>query len=274
MQLQRYLKACLLSYSQIFFSQNIGLAALLLLATFMNPVIGMMGLLSVLFALFIGDLIGLNQTYLNNGAYTYNVLLNGLALAGIMPITLPSVVFLLIASVLCLLISVWMSAFLNRFKLPFLSFPFIISVWIAVICVRKIHAFDADIQPNTFAIAFIEDLNITLHNHLPNMLGAFLKTLSMALFQNSSLAGFLIAIGLFIYSRIAFGISFVSFLIGAYTIAYFQQEPLFLSVHQSGFNYIFLSVSLCGYFLIPSLSSYLLALALAPLVFIFQVSLS
>lgn len=269
--LQGYLKACLLSYSQIFFSQNIALAVLLLLATFMNPLVGLIGFLSVMIALIAGRVLGLNQTFLNNGAYTYNVLLSALALGAVLPISAASIIFIIMAAVLCLLISVWMAGFLNRFKLPYLSFPFIITVWIVLICIRHIHAFDLPLQPTALMIG--ETFSGKLTNHLPIWFGAYLKTLSMALFQNSSIAGILVAIGLFLYSRIAFGISFVSFLIGAYTVAYFQHEALFLSVHQSGFNYIFLSVSLCGYFLIPSLSSYLLALTLAPIVFVFQVSL-
>jgi murein DD-endopeptidase MepM/ murein hydrolase activator NlpD/urea transporter len=265
------LRACLLSYSQIFFSQNQGLAVLLLAATFVHPLVGLAGLLSVLGALWLGKIIGLNTYYLQNGAYTYNVLLSALALATVLPVAIKSVVLLILAAAISLLMSVWMAAFFSRYKLPVVSFPFTVTAWLILISLKQL--------PGTGAAATLNNLqwlNIGtsfVGGYFPDFIRGYFISLAAILFQSHMLTGVLIAIGLFVYSRIAFSISFISYLVAAYTLAYFQNEPLFFNVATTGFNYIFVAVSLCGYFLIPSLSSYMLAIGLAPVVFLFQLSL-
>src|SRR6185436_7800221 len=91
------------SYSQIFFSDSGIFALFLLLASFVDPTVGLSGLICVLFSLLLCYVFELNPTYVKNGTYTYNVLLTGCALGAYYHFTPLFMIALLMASILSLL---------------------------------------------------------------------------------------------------------------------------------------------------------------------------
>jgi urea transporter len=83
----------------------------------------------------------------------------------------------------------------------------------------------------------------------------------------------LIALGILLYSRIAFSLSVIGFLLawGFYRIT--GADILSLGYSYIGFNYILTSIALGGFFIIPSRWSYLWLIWLLPLVIVMTVSL-
>ena len=121
------------SYSIIFFLDNKLLAGTLLLVSFLNFWAGLSGLLAVLFVLFVGHSMSLDKTALRSGVYSFNALLVGVGMGTFFD---PSIVFfslLALASLLTLMLSVGLSGWLAKYKLPHLSIPFVVSFWFVVL---------------------------------------------------------------------------------------------------------------------------------------------
>ena len=79
--IQSYFRAVLRTYSTLFFSQHRGFAAVLLLVTFSHPVAGLAGLAGSGLAVAGARRGGFNREWTDSGAYSFNSLLVGLALA-------------------------------------------------------------------------------------------------------------------------------------------------------------------------------------------------
>ena len=127
------LNGILNSYSIIFFLDNKILAGTLLLVSFLNFWAGLSALLAVVFVLIVGSAMHLNQTTLNSGYYSFNALLVGLGMGTFFD---PSFVFfslLALASLLTLFLSVGLAGWFYKYKLPFLSIPFVITFWFVVL---------------------------------------------------------------------------------------------------------------------------------------------
>jgi len=259
------------SYSQVFFSNNRLLALLLLLASFTDPMVGLAGLLAVVFAIAIGHLLGLSKTQLENGVYTYNVLLTGMAMGANFQMGLNFLTMLFFASVLCLMLSVWLASFAARYKLPFLSLPFVMSVWIIFLNARAFQTNlllerNVHVCHNAYA-AFVKDLSGSIeHAGLHRTVVLYLKSMASIFFQHNLLAGVVISIGLLLSSRIAFVLSWLGFIAGftLYRVSFGEQAEQ--EFYFSGFNYIFAAIALAGFYLIPSIASFLLAVLSAPFI--------
>ena len=100
----------------------------------------------------------------------------------------------------------------------------------------------------------------------PLLIDVYLKSMGAIFFQYNLLTGILMALGLLIYSRIAFSISVLGFLTGYYFVQFFQGNMTELEYSYIGFNYILSSVALGGFFMVPSLRSYLLVMVSVALI--------
>ena len=254
------------SYSQIFFTNNRWLALFVSLASFSHPVIGLSGLACVMLALALGMRLGLNQVMLSNGTFTYNVLLSGFALAVLAKDTQTLVLYLPLVSVTSLFITVWLYSWFGRYRLPILSLPFILSIWLLLLSSNGLHQLferECVLGRYSYPYSFIDSSTEQTLALLPVWLKQYFLSMSTILFQKNMLAGVLVSTGLLIYSRIAFGLSLTSFLSGYWI--YLQIKGVHTPEFSAfGFNFIFTAVSLCGFFLIPSRNSYLLAILSAP----------
>jgi urea transporter/murein DD-endopeptidase MepM/ murein hydrolase activator NlpD len=257
------------SYSQVFFSDNPWLAVCLLLASFMDPYAGISGFISIVAALLFSKLLGLAPAYVHNGTYTYNVLLAGMALGTYFQFTALFVVILLVTALLTLFITVWLAALLSRYKLPFLSLPFIISVWIVLLNARAFPAgilmdrnvFLCDGLCNTYMSSLSQNLGL---ENLPKFLLIYFRAMGAIFFQTNIIAGVLVTVGLLIHSRIAFTLSWLGFLTG-YFIFLFSHGSFAMNDY-SGINYIFSAIALAGFYLVPSGGAYLLVIVSAPII--------
>jgi urea transporter/murein DD-endopeptidase MepM/ murein hydrolase activator NlpD len=275
-------KSLLNSYGQVFFSNKKTFATLLLLATFVDFYTGLFGLFAVATTNAVAYWLGFDKFKIGQGYYGFNSLLVGLGL-GIYfqpgPLLL-LIVFL--AAILTLFISVSLEGVIGKYALPYLSIPFVISLWAMTLASREFM----ELGLNERGIYTLNDLYIIGGGRLvylyewwnsialPSSIRSYFLSLGAILFQYNVLTGIVLALGLLTYSRIGFTLS----LIGFYTayLFYMLIGAKFSEVHYSyiGFNYILSAVALGGFFLVANRNSYLWVVLIVPVVAIVTISLS
>lgn len=276
----RLVKGVLNSYSQVFFSDNTWFAALLVAVTFFNPYAGIIGLIAVLVANLLAFKLGYNRELISKGFYGFNSLLVALGIGVFYEHSLALAAVVLISSVLCLFVSLSLQSIFGKYYLPILSLPFLITTWVVILATRSFDALTINekgifVLNELYKIGGQQMVNLyeeSISLQLPISVKAYLTSLGAIFFQYNIIAGFIIALGLFFFSRIAFTLS----LVGFYSAWLFYQ---FLGVDMSifvynyiGFNYILTAIAIGGYFFIPSAASYAWAVILTPIVALITVS--
>ncbi|HYX05171.1 MAG TPA: urea transporter [Bacteroidales bacterium] len=280
--LSRFGRGLLNSYSQVFFSDHLVFAVILVLVSFVDVYAGIAGMLSVLVTNLTGYLLKLHNFSLTKGLYGFNSLLVGLGLGIYYQFSLELCVVLIIGAILTLLIALSVQGVLGKYGLPILSVPFILSFWILTLATRQFEALGISER----GIYTLNDLYTIGGNTLVSwyewgnnlqiwpVMKVYLISLGAIFFQYNLLAGVLIALGLLIYSRIAFSLSLLGFFTawGFYRI--FGANITETGYSYIGFNYILTAIATGGFFIIPSAFSYLATFVLIPLVAIVTISLS
>ncbi|MGC9513308.1 MAG: urea transporter [Fidelibacterota bacterium] len=270
------------SYSQIFFSDNRLFAGILILVTFVDFYTGLFGLLAVLTTTLLARYLGFHPFKIQQGYYGFNSLLVGLGLGIFFQPGPLLVLIVILASILTLFIAVSCEGIIGKYALPYLSIPFVVSMWILTLASREFQALGL----NERGIYTLNDLYIIGGNSLVQVydwwnqlaihssIRAYFLSLGAILFQYNMLTGILVAVGLFLYSRIAFTLS----LLGFYTAYFFYMliGAPFSEVSYSyiGFNYILTAIATGGYFIIPNKNSYMWAILTIPLVAVMTIGLS
>ena len=245
----------------------------ILLVSFFDFWIGLMGLLSVIIANQTASWFKFSEKNINDGFYGFNALLVGLGTAVIFAPGIKLVIVIVIMSVLTLFITLVIEGLFSKYYLPFLSLPFLLSIWII------------DLSQNNLIGIGISERGIYYYNELfaiggkglvdfytfmesipyPFYLKEYFLSLSAIAFQYNELAGFIIAIALFFSSRISFTLSLVGFYVAILFYQFAGIDSTQLSYTFIGFNYILTSIALGGIFLVPSKYSYSWMLVLLPI---------
>jgi urea transporter/murein DD-endopeptidase MepM/ murein hydrolase activator NlpD len=265
------------SYSQLFFADSKVFAWLLLLSSFVNPITGISGIIATLVALLFAYWIGLDRPHISYGTYSYNALMIGMVLGAQYSFNWNFVLLLITGSILSVLFAVWFNTILYKYKLPALSLSFLVSLWLILIGMRtfgKMELSEAGLfrLNDWYAVGgnqLVQWMQLIEENQLPEFVEVYLKSLSAVFFQYNIISGTLILVGLIIWSRIAFVLSVVGFVIGY--LFYLGVSGEFSQLYYSyiGFNFILTAISLGGYYLIPSRASFVLAIIAMPLIGIF-----
>ncbi len=272
-QLKFFRDSIACSYSQVFFSDNRWFALLLGVATFVDPYTGISGLLCVVFAIILAQLLGFNPLLIRNGTYTYNVLLVGLAIGFYFSFNLAFFVILFLASFLTLMISAWMAASLGAKRVPFLSLPFVFSTWVMLLSTRTFQTIKlserlpgALYNSGSFGGASLISIYHKTAEFIPHLAVIYFKSIGAIFFQYNIVSGLLITIGLLVCSRIAFSLSLIGFICGYFFSYFIQGDMSELEYSYIGFNFILSAIAIGGFFFVPSGRSYLLAIISAPLI--------
>lgn len=271
--LKDYLPSVLHSYSIIFFVNNKILAITLMVVTFLNIYAGLSGLLAVLLAVLLGFYMGFDKTLLRNGVYSFNALLTGIGIGTFFEYGTVFFTLLALATLLTLILSVAMGGWLFKYGLPFLSIPFVITFWLAVLPASMYENLGLT-QRNIFWINEMYSMgghpllklfqNIE-STELNQLLDIYLRSLSSIFFQDNLIAGTLIALALLFSSRIMFSLSIIGYL-SAYLFARFSgSEAASITYYNIGANYMMVAFAIGGFFNIPSKTSYLWTVLLIPL---------
>ncbi|HCX98547.1 MAG TPA: peptidase M23, partial [Bacteroidales bacterium] len=200
-------KSVLNSYGQVFFSTKKTFSSLLILATFVDFYTGVFGLFAVVVTNLIAYWLGLNKYKITEGFFGFNSLLVGLGLGIYFQ---PGALLLLIvflAAILTLFISVSLEGVIGKYALPYLSIPFVISLWILTLASREFM----ELGLNERGIYTLNDLYIIGGGSLvklyewwnniplPSSIRSYFLSLGAILFQYNLFTGVILAIGLLTY---------------------------------------------------------------------------
>jgi len=274
-------KGFLNSYTQIFFSDNKLFAALLIPVTFIDFYAGLFGLICVLFTNLIGYLIGLDTYKIQKGYYGFNSLLVGLGLGIYYEPGVILLILVLLAAIFTLFISVTIEGVIGKYYLPHLSLPFVFALWLLMLSSREFYALslnerwiytlnDLFIIGGPSLVSMYEWWNQLM---IPSPLRSYFLSLGAILFQFSVLSGIIIAIGLLIYSRIAFSLSLLGFFAAWLFYWLIGAEISEVGYSYVGFNYILTAIALGGFFIIPNIQSYFWVILVVPMVAIVTISM-
>lgn len=183
---------------------------------------------------------------------------------------------------LSVLMAVWFSSLLHKYKLPSLSLSFIVTLWLIIIGLRSYTNVEMS-ETGLFRLnewytlggsKLVEWMNMIENSGLPDFVDVYLKSLSAVFFQYNIVSGVIILVGLIIWSRIAFLLSIMGFVIGY--LFYFSLSGEFSQLYYSyiGFNFILTAIALGGFYVIPSRASFVLAIISMPIIGIFISGLS
>jgi len=266
------LPATLNSYSVVFFFNNKLLACVLMLVSFFNFFAGLSGLLAVLMAVLIANSMNMDKMQIKKGLFSFNALLTGIGMGTFFDPSLVFFTLLALAALLTLMLSVTLSGWMNKYGLPVLSIPFVITFWFIVLPSSQFENLGLT-QRNIY---WMNDMYAMGGSHLlnffqsidsfpvHNLVDIYLRSMSSILFQNNLVAGILIAVCLLICSRIAFSLSIIGFL-SAYFFAQFSgSAATSITYYNIGANYIMVALAVGGFFIIPSRQSYLWTVLLVP----------
>ena len=277
-----FLKAIPNSYGQVFFSDQRLFAGILMVVTFFDLYAGLLGLLSVIITNLAGFMLGFDKKIISKGVFGFNSLLVGLGLGVYFEPDLYLLLIIVLGAILTLLIAVSLQGVIGKYALPYLSIPFLLSIWVMTLATKEFDALGISERGiYTFndlytiggdpLVRFYEWWNDL---QLPKSIRVYFISLGAILFQYNLLSGIILAIGLLLFSRISFSLS----LIGFYT-AYLFYEIIGaniseLSYSYIGFNYILSSIAIGGFFIIPSKRSYFWVVLLIPILAMITISLS
>lgn len=247
------------SYSQVFFSTSKLLAVFLILISFFDYGAGIGGLVSVLIATALAYGLGYNKYLLHTGMYGFNALLAGLGI-GLIYTPSPEVFLLIaVAAITCFFFTAVLQGVLGKYGLPFLSLPFLFTIWIVVLSGSQLTALDLS-QRGIFTYNELYALGgpafTSLYEWLERSITSvfiriYFHSLGAIFFQPYLAAGIIIAIGLLIYSRITFLLSLFGYLIAYLFYSVTGIEFTALGYTFIGFNYILTAIALGGYYLVP-----------------------
>ncbi len=239
----------LYSYSQIFFSNRRWFGLVILVVTLLMPKIGFLGLLGVITANLIAYYLKFDLNKIRSGFYGFNAILFGCAVGYFFELSLTIILLLPLFILITFFISTVLEHYLAvAFNLPGLSLPFIISFYIFSIFLNNY----ADIQlANQIA-------NFDFNFKLPQIVKVFLKSLGLIVLQPSIIAGIMILIALFFFSRVLFLISIISYLVNFYSIQILLPNQFNELVILSSLNSILVGFAVGGSLIIPSRKSLML----------------
>lgn len=269
-----YVSSVLNSYSQIFFSKNIVFAILLLIVTFFDFNAGLSGVIAVTVSNTIAYLIGFNRFHIRSGYYGFNSLLVGLGLGVYYEPNIQFFMVLFFAALLTLFLTVALEGIIGKYGLPFLSVSFLISLWLVTLATREfksltisergIYTFNEMYLLGGFGLLQIYEWFNNLN--LPEYIILYFRSLGAIFFQYHLFAGLLVALGLIIYSRIAFLLSVFGFGCAYLFYQIIGGNIAELSYGYIGFNYILSAIAIGGFFIVSSKYSFLWVLLLIPII--------
>ena len=274
--------AILNSYSQIFFSDNRIFAGLLVMVSFFDLYSGLAGLLSVVVSNALAYFWGYNKSTIQKGLYGFNSLIIGIGLGMMYEPSFLLTTLVVVASVFTLFITVMMQGVLGKYYLPYLSWPFLLSIWMILLATNYFPSlnlshrglFKLNDMYSVGGISLIRVYDFFNFIRLPKGVVAYFSSLSAIFFQYNVIAGIFIALGLLIYSRIAFSLSVIGFYAAYVFYDMLGVDTTGLMYSYVGFNFILTSIAIGGYFIVPSKWSYLWVLFIIPVLTILTTALA
>ncbi|TRZ73142.1 MAG: peptidase M23 [Bacteroidetes bacterium] len=275
-----FLSSVVNSYTQIFFSNSKIFALILMVVSFFDFWAGLSGLIAIVVSNTMAYLIGFNRVNIKKGYYGFNSLLVGLALGVYYQPGPEFFIVLAFSSMLTLFLTLMVEGVVGKYGLPFLSLSFLLATWLVSLATRQFTALHVSergifMTNDMFALGghrMVESYNWLTNLRIYGSVRLYFTSLGAIFFQYHLFAGILVAIGLLIYSRIAFILSLVGFFSAYAYYIFIGADIQELTSSFIGFNFILTSIAIGGFFIIPSRWSFLWVILLTPLISIILTS--
>lgn len=271
-QIKYWRDTILNSYAQIFFSLNKTLAIIIILVTFISPFLGICGLFAVVLTNLFAKLFHFNNLLIREGMYGFNALLLGLVLGFEYKFNFPFVIIFISALILLLFFTSIIQQIFIKYKLPYLTIPFLLTYWFIYLAVGSFSFIEMQEQyiyvMNFKATESLSPYYSFAHSmdewQIPLFFKSYFKTLSATFFQNSVLAGTLLALGLLNFSRIAFSLTLLGFGSAFVTFKILGLDTALLTDYLVGSNFIFLAIAVGCFYVVPNKWTYVAVILLTP----------
>lgn len=251
MRFTSHLRGLLNGCAEILFLSGPAAGLILVTISFLNPRVGLGGLVSVAAALLFARLGGIQGRFGVSGAYVYNPMLTGLCVGFLLGIQPLGLFVAAAAGVLAFAVSVALNGiFADYLRLPALSLPFVIIsalLWLAFPGPGAVHTGTGLVQA---AAAW---------QWLPPWIDGMLTSLGAILFTPHPAAGLAIAVLVLRHSRILFALAVGGYLIGTTVSQILAGGEADVFTDLDHFNHMLTAMALGGVFLVPSLRSYAVA---------------
>jgi urea transporter/murein DD-endopeptidase MepM/ murein hydrolase activator NlpD len=276
------LLAVLNSYGMLFFSRNKLLSLLVLAVSFFTPFTGFCGLTALLVSITAAFALGFGKEQVRQGLLTYSVILFGLCMGANFEPGAAFFILLFVGALLTLFLSIALNAVLNKKGLPALSLAFIISSGIVMVAARGFEGIGLTYRHiywfnEAYALGGNTLLNMLQQIEewkIPDFVAGFFRSMSAIIFQVNMAAGILLSIGLLLYSRIAFVLMVLGYATAIFfnfAMGGFHQTDM--TYYNMGTNFMLVAVALGGFYIIPSLRSFLWTLVTVPIAYLLVVAL-
>ncbi|HRN27388.1 MAG TPA: urea transporter [Ignavibacteriaceae bacterium] len=259
--MQFFLDATLYSYAQIFFSNRKWFGAVILLATFTMPLLGLIALFGVILSNLTASVLKFDSNKIRTGFYGFNGILFGAASAYYFQLNIELLFLIPVFIIITFFISAVLEHLLEQvFNLPGLSLPFILSIYIFIIFLTNYNYIETNLylssvgNPDTFISASIF---------------YYLKSMALIVFQPNYLAGIIISIAVLFFSRVLFVLSIVAFALNSIFLNLILPDQYNQLIILAGFNSILTSFAVGGSLILTSRKSFLLVIISTLMVVIF-----
>lgn len=260
------------SYSQIFFSKDKSFSWLILLASFLNPAVGIWGLLAVIFTNILAKWMEFNSQTIEDGLFGLNSLLVVLGLAVFFNVNFSFLFVFITINIFTLLLSVGFANLMARFQLPFLAFPFIIAIWVTFYVMNSYTNLVID-EGNIYFLNDVFKIGgkswLDLYERfdglpIPEVILGYFKSLSAIVFQFNWIAGLFIAIGLVLSSRISFILSLIGYITGYLYFMVVGENLNNIHYGYIGFNFILFAIAIGAFYFVSKRKVHLAVIILTP----------
>jgi urea transporter len=199
--LLRPVAALLRMYAGIFFSDSRAVGALVLLATMLSPLSGLLALLAIVSAWVTARLLGLLSDPNASSVYAYSALFLGLAASHTFARIEAAFALATFGAAAAALLTAAFRGFMLRFGLPSLSLPFLLIYYCAISVGRLVGAHWAPLPSGVILYAYVWPAPINL----------FLESLGALLFTPRSDVGLVVFAGLCLRGRLGPQLALIAF---------------------------------------------------------------
>lgn len=207
-----FIDSILYSYAQILFSNRKWLGFIALIATLINPLVGLCGIYGLIISNSIALLLKFDKEKIKTGFYGFNGILFGLSIPFYFELNGQMFLLLTVFIVLTFFLSAVLEHYLAiAFNLPGLSLPFILSLYIFLIFISNYNTIFYNDLTNYKEIVFFNNLNYYITYYF--------KSFSIIFFQKSILSGMLLAIGVLFFSRVLFLNSIIAYTLNIFVLS-------------------------------------------------------
>lgn len=248
-----HLKAIFSSYADVFFLPSVSLGVIIFAVTLVHPAVALAGFIAILSAYGFARLVGMQKPFLESGYYTYNPLLVGLSLGYLFEFSVTSIFFIAAAGVMTFLVTVFLSnVFLTYLRLPILSLPFVVVSSMSYLASAR--------YTDLLARMHVQTALLTTDFGMPFWLSGFFKAFGAVLFAPSVSVGLVLSLVVLFHSRVQFLLAVLGYAVGATIRTFMVGSAVLAFTDLNTFNFMFIAMAVGSVFLVPSRSSYLLAM--------------